>query len=156
MTHRARLGITMIEILAVMFIVATVLLLSVVGFSRFLATSRLTQASEDIVSALREAKEKTLARENDTVYGVHFTANQFTLFSGGVYAASDPENVVHSMPNGYAIAVISLSGGGSDVMFQSITGETPHAGDIILEKTAGSFQPSSTIHIYETGTAEIQ
>jgi prepilin-type N-terminal cleavage/methylation domain-containing protein len=150
-----RRGFTMVEIAVAMTIGIILLSIAVITYSRFLAAVRIDQIGEDIISTLREAREKTLAREDDAAYGVHLAADEYTLFEAPTYDANDPDNVAHALPSSFAITNISLADDGSEVVFQPFSGDTNMSGTIVLEHVGG-LVPSTTIRIYASGISALE
>lgn len=145
----------MVEIAIAMTIGVMLLSIAAITYSRFLAAVRIDQISEDIISVVREAREKTLARENDFAYGVHLAADEYTLFRAPAYAAGDPTNDTHTLPASFTLTDISLAGGGANVVFQPFSGNTNMSGTFVV-KHAGGLVPSTTIRIYASGIASIE
>jgi prepilin-type N-terminal cleavage/methylation domain-containing protein len=147
----SRRGFTLLEIAIAITIGVLLLSLAVIVFSRFLAATEMDQISEEAVSVLREARDKTLAREDNQFYGVRLASSTFTLFRAPTYSAGDPNNVSHSVPNGFSITNISLSGGGTDVIFQPLSGNANTAGTFVVAHD-NDVVPSTTIRMYANGT----
>jgi len=128
-------GFTLIEILVS---VAVIVLLGSAGLVSF-TTSRnvrdLSTGTQTVLSVFRLAQSKTLAGENDSAWGVHLAAGQVELFEGNTYAGS--ANIqVYALPISLEITNISLNGGGSDILFQRITGEADKSGTFTINVTA--------------------
>ncbi len=128
-------GFTLIEILVS---VAVIVLLGSAGLVSF-NTSRnvrdLTTGTQTVLSVFRLAQSKTLAGENDSSWGVHLTSSQIELFQGSAYAGGS--NIkAYALPSSLQITSISLNGGGSDVVFTRVTGETTQYGTFTVNVTA--------------------
>ena len=99
-------GITLIELVIVMVIIAIGAALMVPGFGAWMPYYRLKSTTRDIVSMMRTAQMKAVSTNQQ--YGVSFDTanNQFQLYrnSGGL----QPEGSPSSLPSG--------------VQFQSLTG----------------------------------
>lgn len=155
MRHTRPHGFTLLEIAIAVTIGILLLSLATIAYSRFLAAARMDQITEEVVSVIREARDKTLARENGFAYGVHLEANQFVLFRAPAYTTGEPSNVSHATPNNFRLINISLAGGGADIVFQPISGETNMSGAFVVLHD-GALAPSSTIRIYATGIVDIK
>ena len=147
-------GWTLLESMLVVGIIGIVMSIGFLSYGKFVTEARKDEFSEEIVSVLREAKKKTLARENGFAYGVHLEQNSFTLFRAPAYIENDPENELHSVPANFQIASISLAGGGDEVVFLPLNGETNTHGSFVIEHNTGLTTPV-TIRIYETGVIDI-
>src|SRR3989338_5037508 len=73
-------GFTALEIIIAVFIITLIGALITIPFVRFKNNQLIVSSSEQIISALREARANTLAGKNDTVYGVHFESGRFVVF----------------------------------------------------------------------------
>ena len=85
-------------------------------------------------------------------YGVHFASTSVTLFSGGAYMVSDPSNKVVTLHSRALIATTTLAGGGSNVFFKRLTGETDEVGEVIIVLKSNE-AASTTVTINKTGVA---
>lgn len=133
--------------LAVMFMLVVVV---VNGFSSFRRGQELGAASGNIVSLLNEARAKTLASEGASQYGIHFSSTQAVFFQGTVFSAGNPTNKPYNLPSLIEISAIALNQGGSDVVFQRLTGETNFYGAITL-RSKGDDPKTKTVTIRQGG-----
>jgi hypothetical protein len=76
------------------------------------------------------------------------------LFEGNSYDSSDTNNRVTDLNSAVTISNITLSSGGSDVVFQRLTGESTVSGSVVL--TLVGTTTSRTISIQATGISNIQ
>ncbi|MBI3019818.1 MAG: hypothetical protein HYY60_00620 [Parcubacteria group bacterium] len=90
----------------------------------------LVNAAERSVSLLSAARTQTLSSENAARYGVHFAPDRAVLFKGTSFNANDPENEQFFFGSAVENAMVSLNGGGTDVVFKRLTGETDGYGTI--------------------------
>ena len=149
------IGFTAIEILIVLAIATVLFAIIVSGFAGLREHSDMNLVVDTSVSYLQEARTKTLSSENASVYGVHFETSQFVFFVGSTYSAVSTTNKVYTLPSSVEVSPINLEGGGVDVVFKRLTGETDEYGTVTLRKTA---DPSVTkvIQILSTGLAGVQ
>lgn len=135
-------GISIIEILIVISIIVALSAIVIPSFSSFHKQQALKNTTEDIVSLLNEARNNTISSKNSNTYGVHFDNNKAILFSGTSFVASpsnkqiDFDSVVIVPESGG----INLVGGGSDVVFTRITGDTQEGeyGTIVVQLVSDS------------------
>jgi len=143
-------GFTLIEFLivvAVLVILASILFSSIIFFHR---RSLIDATNQEIINALRLAQNKTLSSEGASSFGVHFETWRFVLFKGDVYNPSASDNEVHDLLTGMEIAQIGL-GGGSDVIFERLTGNAAQAGFIKAELIQDSTK-NTLIYVDSSGT----
>lgn len=130
-------GISVIEILIVVSIIAVISAIIIPGFSEFRNQQELKNTTEDVLSLLNEARNNTISSKNSTTYGVHFESDKAVLFQG-IYVFNSPSNKQINFDSPIAIPLsggINLSGGGSDVLFSRITGDTEQDGNIVIRAT---------------------
>ena len=104
---------------------------ALVGFRSFGDDTELNGTAHEIVAALELARDKTLASENASQYGVHFENDAYTLFSGTAYDPNAGDNERHALSAKLELYDIAL-GGGSDAVFGRVSGTTTNAGSVGL------------------------
>jgi len=124
-------GFTILEILVVVGIIVILTGIALGAYNNFSKQVDLDVTTQGILSTLRDARSRTLASEGETVYGVHFETDKYTLFAGSVYDASASANKVQDLTS-TEIYSISLTGGGSEVLFDRIRGTTDQYGSLGL------------------------
>lgn len=145
-------GFTLIEILMVITILGIISSIVILNLSQFRNEQLLKNTTLDVVSLLSKARQNTLSSVNSTNYGVHFDSNKAVLFTGSVYSSNNATNepivfsskVIIPTPSGLNI------GGGSDVIFERLTGETI-GGTIKIQLTSDSTK-QKIITIGKTGS----
>lgn len=145
--HTAK-GFTMPELLIALGIIGVVVLVVVAAFSNFGYYFALQTASQDVHTALIDARQATVAAQDDTMHGVHIDENEVVRFIGPVYDSASTTNIVYPFPNG-VVATSALTGGVVDVVFTRLTGATQSSGTITLTEPRGG--ASNTITIYQSG-----
>ena len=143
-------GRTVMEVLFVLVIVGVLVGITALSFSGFKKGQSIPNAVEEVVSLLNEARTKTLAGENGDRYGVHLQGDRAVLFVGTTYSSGTSTNRPIMMPTTVTISSISLAGGGADVVFDALTGETAHYGTLIVKDSATTIG-QKTITISRTG-----
>src|SRR3989338_9633466 len=144
-------GLTLLELLVALVILVMLGVLAIQPLAKFRTNEALDTATTQILSTINEARQNTLASKNDTVYGVHFAESQVVLFEGAVFSPSDPDNKEYNLDNSVHISDISISGG-SNVVFERLTGETSNIGHVTLSGTSQDVG-ERTISINGTGLA---
>ncbi|MDD2935247.1 MAG: hypothetical protein PHX25_02110 [Candidatus Pacebacteria bacterium] len=123
-------GITLLEAL---FAIGIVFLLFVFGIKPFEAVrdrQMLNRVVEDVEKILQSARTNSQASTDASSYGVHFEVDRATFFAGSFYFESDPDNQTIIFDDNVNITELFLVGGGSDVVFNRITGDTNTSGSI--------------------------
>lgn len=148
-------GFGIIEILAV---VAIISILAVISYTAFFDANR-AQALEkdrDKVSAMLEyARSLTLSSSGGQQFGVHIESDKVILFPGSVYSAGNPSNKIELLHPLVTIASSSISGGGSDIVFERLTGKTSDYGTIGVSLRSDSNE-FYVITVSATGLIEVE
>lgn len=143
----------MIEIIIAITIAGILTLIVSGAFSPANSRETLDKRTVIALSLLEQARNQTLSAKGALAYGVHFETTKAVLFTGPTYSALAGTNVVEPMSPLIQVSDISIVGGGSEVVFNRLTGETAQSGTITLSLVASSTQ-QKTITIYNTGIAE--
>jgi prepilin-type N-terminal cleavage/methylation domain-containing protein len=149
LTSRYSSGFTLVEILFVLAIIVILLTLVVSGFASFKKSEALDLDKQMVVETLEQAKDQTLASYSASQYGVHFTSSSTTLFTGSSYSAGATGNVVYPLSSTDDTMSVSLVGGGADVIFNRLVGDTADSGSVVL--TSSATHSTRTVTIYKTG-----
>jgi len=147
-------GFTLIELLISLGIIIVLLAIVFSSFVKFRDREALLKNTEMVVAVLRQARNQTLSSKNSSVYGVHFSATSTTLFVGGSYSSGTTTNQKFNLSNGDNALTITLTGGGNDVIFRRLSGETSQNGTVVISSTKLSY--TKTVTIYKTGLVEVQ
>jgi prepilin-type N-terminal cleavage/methylation domain-containing protein len=147
-----RRGITLIEIIIVISIIGIISAITVPNLSNFHRQQELKNTTEDIFSLLNEARNNTISSKNSTTYGVHFLSDKAILFTGTTYNDSTENKQIDfdsavRIPD---VGGINLNGGGDDVVFARITGDTENYGTIIIQLVS-DITVQKTININKIG-----
>lgn len=148
-------GFTLIEVVMVVVIIVILTVLTVTSFSGFRQNQLLNSDVNKAISVINEARSKTLSSQDFSQYGAHFEASQIVVFKGAAYTASSPDNATATLSSFIEISGTSLNGGGSDVVFQKLTGKTDNYGTIIFRVKANTGK-TKTIDIKSTGITDVQ
>lgn len=122
-------GFTLVELIVVFSIIALTASLVMLGFRSVSRSNDLDRSVSGVMELLRHARERTIASEGDTQWGVHMTSSAAMLFSGSSYlgVAEDTYTFPQSVTASW-----SLTGSGDDVVFERIDGSTINDGTITL------------------------
>ena len=148
-------GFTLIEILIVISIFAALAVIGITSLSSFRDTVELNALTEDSASLLIDARSRTLSSKEQSQYGVHFESDKMILFQGASFSSSDPLNEETAIPSSVEIVDILLTGGGVDIIFERLTGETMQNGTITV-RLKSDISRTRTITIISTGVVRIE
>jgi len=146
-------GFTLIELVVVVAILGIFVLIASQTLGLFTQQVNLNTTSQQIVSTLQLARNKTLAAEDESQYGVHFEQSKYTLFKGNVYSSTDPDNKEYSIST-TEIYEINLTGG-DDIIFDRIRGTTANSGNVKVRLLADTSR-TETILVNSSGSISLQ
>jgi prepilin-type N-terminal cleavage/methylation domain-containing protein len=124
-------GFTLVEVLLVIMIIGLLSSASWAYFAAFRENVVLNESVSSILAALDTARSKTLAGEKASAWGVHFDNQQVIIFQGLVYSSGAPGNDPIVLDNKIEVTEV-LVGGGNDIVFKRLTGETDNFGTITV------------------------
>src|SRR3989344_4111459 len=129
-------GFTVLEILVAISILALAVTIVAFSFSKLNSSQALDKSATLVTSILDEARSLTLSSK------------------GATYSQPDPANVVTSLHALVGMRNITLSGGGTSVVFKRLTGNTDETGtaEIFLKASPTTFR---TITVRATGIVEL-
>ncbi len=146
-------GFTVVELLLVLTFIIVIASIIVFNLARFRGEQALQNTVSDIISLLNEARTNTTSSKNSTTYGVHFESSRAVLFAGATFTEPNVNNKQIDIDSSVTIPSsggISLMGGGGDVIFTRIFGDTPNYGTIIVRMVSDQTR-QKTITINQTG-----
>lgn len=147
-------GFTLIEVIIAIAVAVVVGSIAFIGYRSMSAGSDLKTTAFKASEVLNLARQRTLASLAASSYGVHFEQNQFVLFKGTSYDPMDSGNIFYPLPNNLEIADINLSGGGADVVFDRISGETVNSGTIKI-RLQNDVLKFKIVEVLSSGRADI-
>ena len=155
--HNER-GFTMLDMLLVLGVFGVLIILSLPALRGFQKETDLTNTVAEVVSILRVAHSRTVSSEGDIQHGVYFNAStsphQYTLFRGASYASRTVTfDEVYELPDAVNFSIISF-GGGKELVFDRITGNTSQSGSTVLILSADSTK-TETIYVESSGNIEV-
>ena len=145
-------GVTAIEILFVLAIIAIIVAVVSPQFSRIRENQVLQNTLGDIISALNKAQSKTLSSVNSLSYGVHFQSDKVIIFEGIAFTAGEPANEEISILTPASISDVTLggvSGPDGDIFFNRLSGSPNQTGTV----TVSTSSSNKVISISAAGTA---
>ncbi len=147
-------GFTVLEMLIAIAIITLMVTIVTISFSKLNSAQTLEKSATLVTSVLDEARSLTFSSKGDSQYGVYFENSKVTLFKGAIYSSTDPANVITDLHSLVGLRNITLSGGGTSVVFKRLTGNTDQTGtmEIFLKDSPTTFR---TITISATGIVEL-
>ncbi len=143
-------GITVLEILFSIAILVLILAIVIPQFSKIRENQVMKDGVAYVLSSVDKARSQTLDSLNSSEYGVHFTSDKIMIFRGTAYVAWGVVETINIISPA-TISNIALTGGGSDVYFNRLSGAPSATGTITI--TSPNF--SKVITISATGLASV-
>jgi len=147
-------GFTLVEVLVVMAIAVILVALATVSLGNINDNNQLSSAKDGVFTLLREARNATISSKDASRYGVHFESGRAVYFKGDTFTEPSDDNKEFVMPDVITISDISLEGGGSDIIFDRLTGATEQYGTVRFSNV-DDVSASTTISIFSTGVMEV-
>lgn len=119
----------------------------------FISRNELGSEALKITDALRRARAQSMYAVEDSAWGVHFTSADYTIFRGSAYSPSDAFNNTFTLPGILTISGITINGGGSDIIFNRITGTSSTFGTTTIQNDSSE---SRTIVVNSGGAINLQ
>jgi prepilin-type N-terminal cleavage/methylation domain-containing protein len=141
------LAFTFIELLLVLAIVAVLTSIASITLSNLVPKANLFTTTDVLLAEIRHQQLRSMNREKNSdelasEYGVHIQQHQYTLFSGNVYDADDPENLVTEVE---APLELATNFPDQSIIFAQGSGE--------IENFAENF---NEINVVDTSTGQIE
>jgi len=153
-THCAfRKGFTALELLIVVAIMGVILATILPSFTNFRRSSLLNTESQELVSIINRARMLSVSSKYDNQFGVHFEAGKVVLFQGDTYSSGATTNEEHIFNTAITLSPIVINGGGSELLFEKITGATSQNATTTLLVIGTT--SSTTVLVLQTGIVTI-
>jgi prepilin-type N-terminal cleavage/methylation domain-containing protein len=136
---RQQNGFTLIELMIVLGISATLFGLIIFDLVRFQNTNSQQSSSDSLVSDIRTQQFKAMfasteGRADTDDYGIYFYSDRYVLFHGSSFNPSDPSNFTVELPEDLEIQSTSFPD--NTIIFEKISGEIlgyiPGANSLVL------------------------
>ncbi len=144
-------GFTVIEILVVMAIMIVLAVLAMNGIASYGRRQQYLEFVGEVQSGLAEARSKSIAAVDETVYGVYVGTSTIEYFSGTVPTVGNASNTIIAIPR-HLRATSSLTSNQWYVTFARRTGEPSATGTVAIGDTQSL--STTTITIYGSGLVE--
>ena len=144
-------GITLLEILIIILILGILASVVFTQFSSFKNNQILKGTVEEVESVVNKARSESMASLNGSQYGVRFETNSLIIFKGSSYIQGDSFNEIINVSFPATISATSLTGGGSEIYFNRLSGMPNKSGTI----TVSCVGLSKTITMSATGSVSV-
>lgn len=150
----SRRGITVIELLLILAVLAIIISIVIPQFSKTRENQVLKNTIEDVLSTFNKARSYTLSSLNSSEYGVRFEANRVIIFTGTIFDEADSSNQVINIISPANISNVTLngaSGSSGEMYFNRLYGVPSKTGTITISTT----NYLKIITISNTGAASV-
>ena len=147
-------GITLLEILIVIGILGLLVATIIPSFLNFRRNSILNTETQEVLTLINKARLSAISSKGDMQYGIHLENGKVVLFPGTTYTAGASSNEEHIFNATLSLSSVVVNGGGSNIVFQKVTGATSQNATTTLLVTGST--ASTTIIIRPTGIVTIQ
>lgn len=147
-------GFTIFEVVIVIAILSLLAVIPIADFVLLQKRTNLDNSVQEFAGVIRLAQNKTLASESNSQYGVYLNTsvspNQYILFKGTSYSSRDVAcDKVYILSDKLEFYGIDLAGG-SEVVFDRLTGATEEAGSVSFRVKTDVSQ-NKTVYISDSG-----
>lgn len=139
-------GFTLVELIVVVGVIAILAVAALPFSGAFFGQNELQQRTFGIVDALRRAQSRSMSGMAGDTWGAHFESGGYSIFMGASYNPADPGNEDNVLPNAITISGISLNGGGNDIIFNRIIGDTANYGGFRVNDANSSSYAEITVN----------
>lgn len=139
-------GLTLVELLIVMAIIAIVASAIMSGFMSYGVAQELQVVKAESTTLVREARQRTIASETDTQFGVHVATSTITVFEGANFTTGVVRSEFTSQGTLFAS---TFSDGSNEIVFSRLTGLPSATGTIMLTQTRSN--DTITLEILDNG-----
>lgn len=151
-------GISFIEMIIVVAILVILISITAPVFIFFQRGLEFNNNIEETINVLKIARNKTLASEGASQYGVYFdntsSPHQYILFKGESFALRDNSfDEINNLSDNTEVYNIDLNGG-NEIVFDRVTGSTSQPGSISL-RLKTDITKTKTIYIEGSGYVKL-
>ena len=152
-------GFTLIELLVVIGVLVIVLAISITAFFNLTKKTNLDVSRENIISTLNTARNKSIASEAASQYGVYLDTStepdRYIFFRGPSYAQrSVSYDKIYVLPSSIIILNLNFNGGGNEIVFKRLDGNTNNYGSLTIKSL--STNEIRNIYIYSSGQLSLE
>lgn len=152
--RRQQGGITLIEILAIAGVVLLLSSMALAAFGTFRSRKTMDVSVELVMTSFARARLDTISSKEDLQYGVHLDPDKAVYFIGPTYSSAATTNIVYPFSPIIEIASVALQGGGTDVLFNRLTGGTSQSGTFEI-RLKGNTSVRTVVTVNGTGAVTL-
>jgi len=155
MNHAHRQGVTLVEMMVVMGVVAILFTLGTVSILGVQRNASVNSSLEKLTTDVREQQSKTMLGDGEkqviaSASGIYFTQNNYVLFRGNSYNSTDPSNYVVNLDPGWSFDTINFPN--STIIFSrgsgEISGFTIGQDNVVLKNSGNNETRTVTFNRY--------
>ena len=146
-------GFTLLELVVGIAILFILLLVGVWHWGSISREQALSKDRLTLMSLFEEARSLAVSSKSNSAYGINFSSTTAIVFQGNPYNGSNTVLNTYGLNNLVQISAVNLSGGGFNVYFERLTGNTGQSGSIKLS-LINDANSSSTITILGSGIVQ--
>lgn len=128
MQRKQQSGFTLIELIVVVAVLAIISSFAILGFQSFANYQRYERSVAEAVSLIEQSRTDARSAVGEERHGVKILSSSIVQFSGDVYAAGDPDNVVTDFSN--VIFIPNFPGSIDEIIFTQLTAVPSATGTI--------------------------
>lgn len=143
------------ELIVVMVILVIIATTGFTVSAGRIVSNDLSTKVHEITYNLKLVQMRSITRYKNDTWGLYFNAagRTFTIYKGASYATRTTSyDLVLSMPTDLSFGAITLNGGGSEIVFDKLTGKTAKYGTIVITPNQGT---ALTISVNALGVIDI-
>lgn len=129
-------GLTLIEILIVVIVIAVIASIGISAFIGQRSKREIQTIADGIVMTLGRAKADALSGKNGSSFGVYFSSTTYSYFTGPIYNASDTSATYTSISSQYVIT--DTVPGSTSIVFSRLTGFPVATGTVTVTDSTDS------------------
>lgn len=150
MLQNKQSGFSLLEILIALGIVLMISAGITASLQHLRESGALDSGKQQLISVLQEARGSTLASKDRSAYGVYMSTSTAELYKGDDYISGTVERTVTLTDT--LEYVYEIDGGGSDIHFERLSGET--SSSTITIRFIDKPDTWTTVKVTEAGVVE--
>jgi len=143
-------GFSLIEVFVAIAVIGILIGIVFGQISNFRNMQILKTETESVVSVINQARSMTLSSEDSSQYGIHFESSRIVLFKGTGFFEPSLTNQEINLNSSIILSSINFTGGGDDIIFERLTGDTNQDGSFIISLVSDPLK-QKTISITKIG-----
>lgn len=156
--HYLKKAFTLLELIIIMAIITMAASLNFAMHRYLLADTLLDIKTHEIIETLKLTQIRSITGYKNSPWGIYFKktnggTDQYIIFKGTSYNSRDTAyDLASDLPASISFNTITLTGGGTEIIFTKTTGKTSQAGSIQIKNNQNSIR---TITINGQGALDI-